>query len=302
MSTKRSRLRRISFTINNPTEDDHSQLLDLYYGGIFKFLIYQEEEGSDNHTRHVQGYGEFVRQLEFKAIKILLPDGAHIECSRGSKQQNISYCSKSSTRLSGPFVYGDAVSGQGQRTDLLVSLQVLSKSCSLQEAVNDEDFALTFLKYSSGFTRLAQLKGISTYSPTPPEQKEVIVVWGTTGTGKTHTAYTDLCSKYPERQPWFCVDLSGRWFDGYTCQPGVIFDDFRGAKSDLKVDQFLRLTDKWPMQVPIKGSFAVWQPKTIYITSNEDPAEWYYNESAATQDAVSRRLTRIICLTQPFTG
>lgn len=304
MSAKpaRKRLRRVCFTANNPTEYTHDVLVDLFYSQTAKFLIYQEEAGSAANTRHLQGYIEFGKQYDFSKIKKLMPEGVHIEAASGTKHDNVRYCSKRSTRVAGPFVYGDLASNQGSRSDLYDAIERLGKSSSLQQAASDEVFAVSYVKYSSGFNRLAALRGITTFCPTEPEEKSVVVAWGSTGTGKTHLAYTNLCALYPEEKPWFASDLSGKWFDGYTNQSGVIFDDFRGSRSELKVDLFLRLTDKWPMQVPVKGSFVTWQPKTIYITSNEDPAEWYYNESANTQAAVARRLTTIHHLTQPYSG
>lgn len=303
MSEKnRKRLRRVSFTYNNPSEDTYELINSLYFDGYAKFLIYQEEKAPTTGTPHIQGYVEFTKQYDFSKIKKLLPEGAHLEASRGTKSDNVRYCRKPDGRLSGPFVYGDLASNQGQRTDLYDAVAMLGRHRSVQECVADDGFATTYVKYSSGFNRLAALKGIGIYTPTEPEEKSVVALWGGTGTGKTHTAYTSLRTLYPEEQPWFASDLSGRWFDGYAAQRGVIFDDFRGYRSEMKVDQFLRLTDKWPMQVPVKGSFVNWNPRTIYITSNEDPAEWYYNESANTQAAVARRLSSVIHLNEPYRG
>lgn len=290
---KRTRLRRICFTINTPNDSDHIGLVDLYQSSIFRFLIYQTERGDTTGREHIQGYAELVSQLEFSTLKGIMPEGAHIEAARGSSRDNIRYCSKSDTRISGPFVYGEAAPGQGDRTDLHVCVELLGKSASLEECVSDVGFRSCYVKYSTGFERLARLLRKPIQTPQPPEEKEVIVLWGKTGTGKSHTAYSDLLSRFDQQEPYSLCDLSGAWFDGYAGQRGAILDDFRGKGSGMRVEQFLRITDKWPLAVPVKGGFVRWTPQVIYITSNTDPEEWYNEEPVATQEAVSRRLKTV---------
>jgi len=74
----------------------------------------------------------------------------------------------------------------------------------------------------------------------------------------------------------------------------VVIDDFLG---NLAVDDFLHLTDRWvARQVwEVKGG-KTWLKglRTIYITSNRDPADWYAQHPVPTQQAVMRRLTTII--------
>jgi hypothetical protein len=66
------------------------------------------------------------------------------------------------------------------------------------------------------------------------------------------------------------------WFDGYEGQKLVLFDDF--DKGQISFRLLLRLLDRYPMQVPIKGGFVEWCPRVIYITSNLGPARWYPSE------------------------
>lgn len=292
--TNRQRIRRCCFTINN-IENEYTalSLIDLYIGsGIAKFLIFQEEQGDLTGHNHYQGYIEFNGSHDFHKIVGLLPPGAHVEAAKGSKAHNVDYCSKLHGRISGPYVYGDIASNQGNRTDLLRAVQMLDQTSSVQECVSDDSFAATYVKYSSGIEKLARLKRKPVFQLHPGyEKKDVICYWGPTGTGKTRTAYSNLQTKYPEEQPFICPDLSGQWFDGYQGQSGVIFDDFRGQDSGMKVDRFLRITDGYPLQVPVKGSFVPWAPRTIYFTSNVDPDEWYNQSDADTQAAVSRRIS-----------
>lgn len=39
----------------------------------------------------------------------------------------------------------------------------------------------------------------------------------------------------------------------------------------------LRILDKYPMRVPVKGSFVNWEPKTIIITAPFSPNKMFEN-------------------------
>lgn len=98
---------------------------------------------------------------------------------------------------------------------------------------------------------------------------QVIVLHGGTGTGKTSWVYG---------QPYFgplYVHTGSKWFDGYFGQPRVLFDDFYGEEHGVSWGLLLRLLDRYPMQVEVKGGFVEWAPDIIYITSNKHPSLWY---------------------------
>lgn len=297
-----ARARRYVFTVNNPSEEDHVCLVGITIDcPDFRYLIYQSETAPSTGTEHLQGYVEFTAPYRFNRVRQLLPDGAHVESAHGSPESNILYCSKESCRVSGPFIYGTpSVSSQGRRSDLHSAIETLSKKRSLQEAVEEEEFARSFVKYHAGFEKLARYRGIPLTKRQAIQPRRVVAFYGPTGTGKSHRAYHELCALYPEEDPYIAVDNSGKWFDGYVNQRGVLFDDFRGSGSGMPVDFFLRLTDKYPMKVPVKGSFVDWKPDTIYFTGNEHPYTWYSEKTPATQAAVNRRFHLIEELTEPY--
>lgn len=88
-----------------------------------------------------------------------------------------------------------------------------------------------------------------------------------------------------------------QWFDGYNEQPIVIIDDYRG---EYPVPMFLKLLDRYPMQVPIKGGFVNWSPKKIYITSNVEPRHWYNEVDGRSLAAISRRFTEVTYIDKPI--
>jgi hypothetical protein len=110
-----------------------------------------------------------------------------------------------------------------------------------------------------------------------------IVLWGRTGTGKTRFCYEQI----KDSTYWSPGDY--QWFDGYEGQRIVIIDDYRG---EYPLPLFLKLLDRYPMRVPVKGSFVEWCPKKIFITSNIEPAHWYQTDYES-NCAMLRRLNTI---------
>lgn len=95
---------------------------------------------------------------------------------------------------------------------------------------------------------------------------KVIVYIGETGAGKSRTAAevaSDGTTYYKPR---------GEWWDGYQQQNTVIIDDFYGW---IKYDEILKICDRYPYQVPIKGGYEQFTSKRIIITSNEPIENWY---------------------------
>lgn len=89
----------------------------------------------------------------------------------------------------------------------------------------------------------------------------------------------------------------GGWFDGFDNHPIVLFDDFGG--SEFKISYLLKLLDRYPLRVPIKGGFVEWNPLEIYITSNLNPNVWYPNAHAEHVAALFRRFTNIVKFEYP---
>lgn len=119
----------------------------------------------------------------------------------------------------------------------------------------------------------------------------VHVFWGRTGTGKTRFCTQQIMNS----QYWSPGDYT--WYDGYHGQRIVILDDYRG---EYPIQQFLKLLDRYPMTVPIKGSFVKWCPTKIYITSNVPPSDWYPTSDGRTRAALMRRLELVEHVTEPL--
>lgn len=111
--------------------------------------------------------------------------------------------------------------------------------------------------------------------------RKCIVYWGATGTGKSRRAWDEAgLSAYPK-------DPRTKFWDGYRDHENVVIDEFRGG---IDISHMLRWLDRYPVVVEIKGSSTVLKAKTIWITSNKDPREWYPDLDEETKKALLRRL------------
>lgn len=88
------------FTINNPTTEDYDNLFLAIANcnkqtGSISVLVVGRELAATTKTLHLQGYVEFVNELNMYEIKDFpLFQRAHLEFCKGSRHQNVLYCSK----------------------------------------------------------------------------------------------------------------------------------------------------------------------------------------------------------------
>lgn len=269
--SKRCRLTSFVFTLNNYKLEDIEKVSTC---DLFSYVCFGKETG-ENGTPHLQGYAELKKQCEFTQIKDLFPT-MHIEKRRGTQEQAVTYCKKD-----GDFIEIGKLKKQGQRNDLSEVKRIVSEGGTIHDIV---EVASNYQTLRAGQLLLS----IAPYSSID-YPKKVYWFYGGTGTGKTRTAI-----ELSQNDFWISgEDL--KWFDGYTGQQNVIFDDFRG--SFCKFSYLLRLLDRYPLRVPIKGGFVIWQPDTIYVTSSYPPDKVYNTREDIGQ--LLRRITEIREYTLP---
>jgi hypothetical protein len=264
-----------TWTLNNFTETEEDQIRKWceQHSADFTYVIWGKERG-ENDTPHLQGYAAFTKRISMHALKRILGRRVHAEMSKGTPDQNARYCKKD-----GDYVeFGTLPARRGKRTDLDAIYERV-KAGATRDEIRDEFFK-TYAKYYRAIdTLITDLQQPRTW------ETEVVVYWGKTGTGKTRQVFqfhalSDIYS-HPGDQ----------WFDGYHGQPIALFDDYNG--SEFKLTYLLKLLDRYPMRVPIKGNFVNWIPKKIYFTSNRNPTEWYTNALEEHRNALFRRLKTI---------
>lgn len=264
------------FTLNNYTSEDLERLQNLGEHEDTQYLTYGKETG-ESGTPHLQGYICFTRRLRFNPVRQRIGQRAHIEKTKGSPAANKAYCQKD-----GDFEeFGTGPTSQGKRSDLDCVYDAC-KEGGTRTSIGDA-FKGTYIRYKRSIDQL--LREVKQTVRDPDDEPSVVVYWGATGTGKTRKVWES------HSRDSIYVHTGERWFDGYAGHEVALFDDFDG--SAFKLTYFLRLLDRYPMTVPIKGDYVQWNPKIIYITSNRDPAEWYSGASEEHQAALARRLTHV---------
>jgi len=97
---------------------------------------------------------------------------------------------------------------------------------------------------------------------------------GSSGVGKSHACFQGFDPKTHYVKPLGPADL--KWWDGYTGQETVIFNEFRGQ---LPFSELMDLIDKWPKSVSRRGREPVpFLATKILISSIRHPRDVYVNQ------------------------
>ena len=287
------RSRNFVFTLNNPMVNcEHTNFLITTPDYIIppeapfsiKFIIWQLEKGS-NGTEHLQGYIQMASPQRLSTMRSMFNGKAHIEIAKGNKNSNILYCTKTDTRIAGPWIYPGLEDGETLE-DIIEQAKKASKSKSdrkIDQMFKDVRNKVTedTLIDRYGQTYLRNFSFINSYVMriTPPRNwiMDVIVLQGPTGCGKSKFVFDNYDNVFTK--------MDNRWWDGYDRHETVLLDDFYGGW--IKFADFLKLLDRYPYQVEVKGGARQFVAKTILITTNAIPSTWYkYNFSR-----ISRRVT-----------
>lgn len=223
-------------------------------------------------NKHIQGYVEFSSAKTLSACKKMLASSRiHVEARQGTGGQASAYCKKD-----GVFFECGEISCQGKRTDLDSIRTRLVQGCD-EVTIADDHFP-QWCQYRRAFREYKTLKGLDEkrdVNVTPT----VIFITGPTGCGKSRTTYEAGAKS---------IDFNGKFFLNYTGEKIVSFEDVDMC-TFLSRELLLKLLDRYPLTVEIKGGQVEWLATTIYITSNFTLEELQWDKNTA----LLRRITEI---------
>lgn len=249
-----------------------------------KYFVGQYEICPSTQRRHLQFYCEFRSKVSLATIRSIFGPTVHVEPRRGTQREARDYCTKSDTRESGPYEYGEP-NDPGKRSDLEQIKKDLDDGKDMRY-ISNEYFG-QFLRYRKSFEAYKLL------NQTPRTwEMENSVLWGEPGTGKTKLAY-DLAQRDEVDVFALMRNQNGAvWFDGYLGQEILLIDDYYGW---IPLAFLLQLLDRYPMQVQTKGGTVPFTSKKIIFTSNKSPQHWYNWEKfgKAMFGAFKRRINNI---------
>ncbi len=295
-----ARSREWVFTLNNYDNDDRGHL-GLHWATYCVYLCYQPEVAPTTNTKHLQGYLCLLTPRTLRGVKQSVfgterMRGVHLEIARGTKDECRTYCSKDESRdleagfghlEFGAFAEVPDRRGQGARNDIAAAVAVITAGGDLRTVASDH--AEVFVRYHRGLTALQ-----STIHAKPRVREEgglfrtPRVLWyhGSTGSGKTHAVFVEIGEAECYMKP-----PANSWWDGYRGESIVILDDYRG--NWFSFGYLLRLLDKYPMQVEVKGGYVHFAATTIYITCPRNPTELYASLEDRSEGSVAQLLRRI---------
>lgn len=246
------------------------------------YMAYAEETCPTTNKKHYQGFAYSKTAMRMSGWKQLFPT-AHIERMKGNFMHNQVYCSKEGELLE----FGERPA-QGKRNDIVqLKAKLDAGQRPLEIAYEDINMFSTvghMHRFAETYAQYIRYRTIKDNRDVP----EVYVRIGPAGTGKTRW----LDDNYGTSGYAIAPDNTGRWYDGCD-RDVVLFDDVEAGKVPALSD-FKKLTDRYPIQLPIKGGHIWWKPKVIVFTSNTPPTEWWPNLSQFDRDAIERRITDIV--------
>lgn len=229
----------------------------------------QLECGGNTGFLHWQILVSFQSKKSLPQVRELFGDSVHAELSRS--EASAAYVWKEDTRIDGtqfelgekPFKRADPKDWEriwehAQRGELMrIPADIRINSYRTLRAISAD------------------------YAKPVGMERTCYLFWGATGTGKSKLAWEQAGMEA------YCKDPNSKFWCGYSGQPHVVIDEFRGR---IDVSHLLRWLDRYPCNVEIKGSSVPLCATTIWITTNLELERWYPELDPATYDALKRRL------------
>lgn len=262
----RYKARSIVFTIYDLSVTDR---LRAYAQTECKYMRFGHEVCPTTQRPHLQGWLQWNNPRQVGEFWLTFGH-PHIQPRRGTVEHNQLYTSKEND-----YEEFGTPPNQGKRTDWTTAVEQL-RTQRVVDVVDTQPHLLPAIRALERYQTLARQ---------PPKDRDVrtIYVHGRSGCGKSrslHQAYPDAYWK-PQ----------GDWWDGYEGQAVVVLDDYYG---DQPYAQLLRVLDRYPLRLPVKGGFVPAAFTTVVITSNARLDDQYPGITGTKREALYRRIHCVI--------
>lgn len=227
-----------------------------------KYLIIGEEICPKTGRKHWQGAAYFHEKVSYKTAQRLLGIGnSHIEnIPQGTGNQAFDYCNKD-----GKYQEFGTRPQQGKRVDLIEIKDEIMQGKKVDEIVLENP--MLYHQYGRTLMKIEELRLRQTFRT---ELTKGIWYYGSTGCGKSVKAFENYT---PDTH--YAVPNDNGWWDAYTQQETVIFNDFRG---EVRYNDMLELVDYHPKTVKRRGREPLpFTSKLVIVTSSLSPDQVYKN-------------------------
>lgn len=268
---------------------------------FFGYWICQLEKCPRTGAPHFQGYFELLAAETIVSLKTKLEpvfgeasNYVHYEVARGTREENLAYCSKDETRWEGtfPMLFEQATPGavNGEDVEFQYIMGHVRKHSTIKEILDGiEHEAKIPAKRRAGvmWKVLAQTKAlthvINYYKAVDiPLYRavEVWVIWGDPGVGKTwDVLHPPPGSDYTTEDVYRRTLSLGQWWDGYNGEKVLVLDDFGCPDSrgnfPIPPGEMLDIMQGYQHRVQVKGSVVQGNWLKVFIISNIEPNRWY---------------------------
>lgn len=258
----------IFFSENSENERDQwiSDRANVCTGELVSRAIFGRELCPQSGRLHVQGAITFRNPWRFDRVKTWLGNNAHVEKSR-SVNAAFTYCKKD-----GNFFEVDNRRKSNDKHGAFIEMIADGKD---DEELMDE-FPGMYLRYRQSIDSIREVKRPKTREPP-------VCVWihGATGVGKTRWVHDTFGEEVD------CIDYHHGFFHGIGSGRVALIDDWRFGWCPFPL--LLRLLDRYPLTVNIKGGSKRWLYQIIILTSPQAPTWVDWGSEDGQQ--VTRRLT-----------
>ena len=273
---------------DNPSPDDTSQRHDMTPDDVMaclekaSFLVFQLEEGSKTGYDHYQIFAQWDSPTRLSSIRKAFNSrgftAQYIAPRMYSVSSCLAYCSKSKTRIEGPWNRGEAsLPSTDAKTLLLEAENNLAEGTTTVDALllNPETrgAARRHLNYLRAIEEAALR---SRWSKTDRTVKTHLL-WGPPRTGKTWSLTHE---RYDYNDVYRVTDWDHPW-DSYQAQRVLILDEFE-AQVDFHI--LCQILEGYPMELSARyaNRWAAWSD--VWIVSNatlEDLVDLYRQQGVS---------------------
>jgi hypothetical protein len=235
--------------------------MEAKYG--WTYVVCGYENCPETGRRHLDGYYEMKTQRKLagevkKFTKMICRGFGDLQTARGTAAENYDYSTKEGNDM---YESGQAVVN-GESCDLTG----YKRKIDAGEMTADDVCMVDPECYHQYGRTLTKCEDLHLRNQFRKEMTRGLWIWGATGAGKSHAAFTgwDPATHYL----WKLNDKS--WQDGYTQQPIVVINDFRG---EISYNEMLNLVDKFPFTVSRRSREPMpFTSRIVIVTSSLPPA------------------------------
>lgn len=258
-----NQVKRWCFTLNNWSEEEYKEFVEKLE---WSYLLIGKEVGEEG-TPHLQGYVELKTKKSLRQMK-LAQSRTHWEALKGKPCQAATYCKKD-----GDWTEWGTISYNGKKEENFTSIVTKFRAGGMRAVLEEPP----------KISQLRLLERWATYLESERQSKPFVHwIWGASGTGKSRLVYEEYSEIYWKDDT--------KWWDGYDGHETICMDDFRG--SNMRFTYLLRLLDRYPMRVEVKGGYRQIKSQNIVITSILHPESVYQMTDEPLQQLI-RRIDKI---------